>query len=295
MHYYHFKQPLGPTQANLSLAMKHLGWQLSEDKAEFSDNDLMSDNVLACFEHKHKLHYWLLHHGLNFAPNTVVLDELNLHLTLNKLQQEHNTSAWILKPALLNNGQGIRLFSDLSQVSQYFRQTNRYSGLHVLQQYIEQPLLINNHKFSLRMFVVLVPNGEPYLYPQGYLNVCQQPYEPNNLLNIDSHLTNEHLHLDKGSKNNQQLLMSNWSLYEEIYPQIERQCQKVFTPFAAQRKGCDAYGFLGVDFMLDSDKRLWLLEVNHGPCFPVTNEHPLFETLYQPFWREVVGRINNSY
>ena len=41
--------------------------------------------------------------------------------------------------------------------------------------------------------------------------------------------------------------------------------------------------------MLDETGRLWLLECNHGPCFPKLDEHPLQAPLYHRFWRELIN------
>ncbi len=43
--------------------------------------------------------------------------------------------------------------------------------------------------------------------------------------------------------------------------------------------------FLGVDLMLDNQENIFLLEMNHGPCFPTTPHHPLQCSLYEGFWR----------
>lgn len=291
MTYYHFNAPNGPTESNLSLAMEASGWQKSKEKAGFTDLNLLSDNALSCFEHKHKLHAWCLNKGLDFMPQTWVLDELFLHQSLEKLTALNLACQWILKPALLNNGAGIRIFSTLEAVKAHFRQTDRYAGLHVIQAYIDPPLLIDNKKFSLRMLVVLSENNGLYLHPEGYLNVCNTPYLKGEYHALSAHLTNEHL-TSEGKANNVQCLTSDWPLYRRLFPEISRQCQALFTPYTFDGMGKNRHGFLGVDFMLDENKRLWLLEVNHGPCFPTATEHPLFESLYRPFWRSVVRFIS---
>ena len=283
--------PLGPTEINLSQAFKRQGWQQKSGGSLFKNDNLLSDNSLSVFEHKHRLHAWLQKNKLNISPKTVILDELTLHKTLNALSTSHQVGPWILKPALLNNGHGIRLFYDLAEVAAYFQQNDRYSGLYVLQAYLANPMLWQKRKFSLRMFVVL-SHKRLYIHSEGYLNVCKTPYCLDDLTNLNAHLTNEHLCLN-GANNNEQMSTSDWPRFHEFMPEIKRQCEHVFLPFVLEQSlAKNTFGILGVDFMLDDKKRLWLLEVNHGPCFPTNNTHPLYESLYEPLWDKVVEEID---
>ena len=43
--------------------------------------------------------------------------------------------------------------------------------------------------------------------------------------------------------------------------------------------------------MLDDQDKMWLLEVNHGPCFPIESHHPLQEILYQKFWQSMIDQF----
>ena len=43
--------------------------------------------------------------------------------------------------------------------------------------------------------------------------------------------------------------------------------------------------FFGVDFFIDSEQRVWLIEVNHGPYFPIESDHDLQQSLCEVFWR----------
>jgi tubulin--tyrosine ligase len=49
--------------------------------------------------------------------------------------------------------------------------------------------------------------------------------------------------------------------------------------------------WFGFDLMLDRSHRLWLLEINHGPCFPIEDHHPLQRVLYDEFWRAMLNRF----
>ena len=68
---------------------------------------------------------------------------------------------WIVKPANLSRGRGIYLIDDVNEVN--------VEDTSVISRYISNPLLINGHKFDLRIYVV-VTSFEPlriYIYKEG--------------------------------------------------------------------------------------------------------------------------------
>jgi hypothetical protein len=187
------------------------------------------------------------------------------------------------------------LFESLEQVYQHYLSTDRLGGPHVLQQYVDRPHLLQGHKYSLRMFVVISNYCGSYLYPQGYFNIARQSYQPNDLSMLGAHLTNEHLPL-QGESAHHQIPTSQCPSFEGIYEKIvsavkqvlaalKRQAPELFFSLEAHA----AFSLFGFDFMLDEQLRLWLLEVNHGPCFPKSEHHPLQDYLYRDFWQKITG------
>lgn len=290
---FYFNPPLGPTEYNLKQTLITLGWHENDLSPFISDKNLLKDKQLEVFEHKHQLARWSHQHELKFTPQTFIVDELNIHQVLQQLENSEDKKRWILKPALLNNGKGLSICCSLNEIDTFFRSTERYGGKYILQQYLEPPLLFETKKFSLRVFVILTNQSKGYLYKHGYLNICQTPYQHNCYMNLNSHLTNEYLN-DDGSLNNSQFLSSKWPVFDKVLPMINKQCLELFKPWLAQTRAKQEiiqYGVLGLDFMLTDDFNLWLLEVNHGPCFPKNDDHPLFNYLYKPFWRHIVDEI----
>ena len=65
---------------------------------------------------------------------------------------------WIVKPANLSRGRGIYLIDDIAEVN--------VDDISVVSRYVSNPLLINGHKFDLRIYV-LVTSFDPlriYIY-----------------------------------------------------------------------------------------------------------------------------------
>lgn len=106
-----------------------------------------------------------------------------------KKSQLPTNNIWILKPAGLSRGRGIKLFSDLTQI-RLFLKTNEMHF--VAQKYIERPLLWNRRKFDLRVWV-LVTGINPlriWFYNKFYARRAAEDYDLSNIGDRFRHLTN---------------------------------------------------------------------------------------------------------
>ena len=77
---------------------------------------------------------------------------------------------WIVKPANMSRGRGIYIIDDVSEVS--------VDDLSIISRYISNPLLINGHKFDLRIYV-LVTSVDPlriYVFKEGLARFASQVY-----------------------------------------------------------------------------------------------------------------------
>ena len=278
-------------------------------RSSFSHDNLdFSPDLCVCLEQKHMLAKLVEYYCSHVMPKTYVLDEYNWSTCLSSLANEYYPDlhdmqdkidglSWILKPALLNNGQQIRIFDCLSQLEAYFLRRDRLAGPYVLQRYISEPDLINGCKYSLRFFVVITQEHGAFLYRQGYMNVALATYIKHDFSNLSAHLTNEHLNEHVVSV--AQIPTAGHPDYRHWYAQIRSLVKTVMNgaelafpqAFLAQKDR--TFAIFGFDFMLDSKKNVWLLEVNHGPCFPVEAEHPLQLTLYQQFWEAMIKQFVN--
>lgn len=90
-----------------------------------------------------------------------------------------------MKPANLSRGRGIHLIDDLREVN--------IDELSVISKYVSNPLLINGHKFDLRIYV-LVTSYEPlkiYVFKEGLARFATETYS--NVIDKNNnfvHLTN---------------------------------------------------------------------------------------------------------
>ena len=92
---------------------------------------------------------------------------------------------WIVKPANSSQGKGIHLIEDINELN--------VDDTSVISRYISNPLLINGHKFDLRIYVV-VTSYEPlrvYVFKEGLARFASESYSTKlNKNNKYIHLTN---------------------------------------------------------------------------------------------------------
>ncbi|KTC98982.1 Tubulin-tyrosine ligase family protein [Legionella erythra] len=297
---YHLDASLSPTHYNLSRYLSLQGWKATAFKclSRINDNTLrFSEPAAQTLEYKHLLAKLVADYCPQVAPQTFCIDEANWQDVVHHLVAIHaepppnEELAWILKPALLNNGQHIHLFKTPNALAAHYLNPRRMGGMHVLQRYLSPHLLRDERKYSIRLFVILTNYDGVYFYEDGYFNVALHPYVQD-FSDLRPHLTNEHL-LDP-EVNVIQIPAHRFAQFGHYLPQIDAILQQVMHglrydfPDAFHCGKQRAIALFGFDFMVDSQERVWLLEANHGPCFPVDDHHPLQAHLYQGFWQGLI-------
>jgi len=287
-----------PTFYNVSKYLQEQGWQYSQFhwRSHFSEKNFHFDTVAAeHLEYKHLLAKLVNQFCPHVMPKTYMINDQNWPFVLSNWYEDEADSTWILKPALMNNGQHIKIFQHPRELEAHYLNSNRIGGEHVLQRYITDPHLLRGHKYTIRLFVVLTNNMGGYLYPKGYFNVAQLPYQPQYFSDLRPHLTNEHL--DSNAPNVFQIPTEKFDFFPVIFPQIQAivletiLSLKTLYPNAFLYKKQKTIAIFGFDFIVDVSQRVWLLEANHGPCFPCSDAHPLQTALYHDFWQAFIANF----
>ncbi|MBA3537354.1 MAG: tubulin-tyrosine ligase [Tatlockia sp.] len=301
------KASQSPTHYNLSRYLLEQDWGLSPstEQADFSDENLQFNlETSEQLEYKHLLAQLVAKNCPALMPTTYCINDQNwpqvlnllakdFYLVNNHLLNQIDNLAWILKPSLMNNGKAIKIFQKLADLEKHYLSSKRLGGEHVLQRYLTNPhLLRDDRKYSIRMFVITTNYAGSFIYPYGYYNVALHPYAANDFKDLRSHLTNEHL---QGHEANVlQIPAQHFKAFSSLYPQIKKIVTAIIKglelshPHAFKTNKTRTLAIYGFDFLVDSTGRLWLLEANHGPCFPITDEHPLQSHLYYDFWQHFI-------
>lgn len=215
----------------------------------------------------------------SFYPETYLLPDEYSEM----LDAFPKSKLWIQKPAGGSRGNGIKVID-----------TPPSKGIKriVVQNYLDNPLLINGLKFDLRFYVAvtsLVPL-RIYLFDNGLVRLATEPYDSNHddITNRSAHLTNfsinkenENFHVTndladdgKGNKWSHRpfwpWLAANGFNPEEIRSRIEDAfattiiaCRETFRRQHNIRESFELFGF---DVMLAKDGDVHILEVNVSPA-----------------------------
>ena len=106
--------------------------------------------------------------------------------------QIHQGVWWVLKPEHGQGGEGITVHGDVKNMSERFGSCSADNEHYVVQAYIPNLLLLDNHKFDVRAFV-LIASTAPFVlfYHDGYLRVTVKEFS-DDLSDLGRHLTNTH-------------------------------------------------------------------------------------------------------
>lgn len=251
----------------------------------------------------------------NIAPRTWVLPADYSDFKAQFAGKKKKT--YILKPEASCQGRGIFLIKRIEEISS----NDRY----VAQEYLDKPLLIENLKFDLRIYV-LVAGCDPlriFVHRDGLARFATEEYEPPHNSNIEEmcmHLTNYAI-----NKNNPNFVFNEDSeqddvghkrslkstldcmrdegydvdkLWEDIKDIIIKTLCSAQPSLAHVYKSCQpddphngmCFELLGFDIILDDDCKPWLLEVNHTPSF--TTDSPLDWTIKKNVITDVIKLLN---
>lgn len=175
-------------------------------------------------------------------------------------------AVWVVKPAGGSCGVGVRCVKSLEAVIEYARSVEWKV---VAQRYVERPLLIRSKKFDIRQWI-LITSLKPlvvYGFSACYSRFAANDWSLENLDDKFAHLCNYSIQQDSSVMWHSDDLAEYIGDWESVLKQLHDIALGVAKVGARAGVTKVAHGFewLGLDVLLDSDYKAWLLEVNVSP------------------------------
>mmetsp|Transcript_122922 Transcript_122922/g.274484 ORF Transcript_122922/g.274484 Transcript_122922/m.274484 type:complete len:677 (-) Transcript_122922:157-2187(-) len=272
------------------------------------NNDIITSK--ARFLHTMRAHQDLTGESFAYHPSSYTSERAGDKLAALAEADTAPEAVWVLKPSRGLGGTGIELLRGAAALRERLFPAPRDLALEparapkpaegwVVQRYVESPLLVAGRKFDMRAYC-LVARTTPHLwfFRPGYCKVALEPYDISDLENRFGHLTNacvQRTHPQYRERRGQhiwseeqveaELITSGRRTAEQesLWPGVHEQMKRALAwIFEASREGLERragyFDLLGVDFILDEDLRLHLLEVNSNPAM-FFDSSPTLETL----------------
>jgi tubulin polyglutamylase TTLL5 len=126
--------------------------------------------------------------SFDIIPETYFLPGENMQF-IKKFREyslEASLNYWIMKPVGLSRGRGIELVTRIEDIA--------FNEPVVVQKYLDNPLLLEGHKFDMRIYVVVLSINplEAFVYREGFARISTEKYslDREDLGNKFIHLTN---------------------------------------------------------------------------------------------------------
>ncbi|CDW75061.1 tubulin-tyrosine ligase family protein [Stylonychia lemnae] len=233
----------------------------------------------------------------NFAPQTFALPQESE--ALQNYMKKYKEKTFIAKPQGGAEGLGIFLLKNFKELPPYTFQQE-----YIVQEYLDKPLLVDNKKFDLRIYV-MVTSVDPliaYIADEALVRFCTEDYQKpdrDNMHKILQHLTNFSLNKlsdkyvncqdineqNEATKRTLTALMQTLSTQgidtDYLFEQIKDCCTKALIaiqPFVLreqeqminmQKAQGDCFQILGFDIFIDDKLKAWLFEINDHPSLNI--------------------------
>ncbi|CAI5736397.1 unnamed protein product [Peronospora farinosa] len=197
---------------------------------------------------------------------------------------------WIMKPSATNKGAEVNVVKDFEKLRSI---VNEWTDIRewVVQEYIERPLLLRGRKFHIRVYVLAVGGLKVFVYQHCLVLCALEQYHPEDTDNNYSHITNT---FQQQSHPNfvesecvlllddiedilaEQGILDAADKKAKILKDIGRITADAFDAYKGEfsvfQPLPNCFEIYGVDFMIDEDFNVWLLEFNPGPDFKQTGD-----------------------
>jgi hypothetical protein len=210
--------------------------------------------------------------------------------TINDVNKLINNKLYIVKPVEGFAGVGVKVFNSTNKIKDYiknFKVPNNKKYIKVknwiIEDYINNPLLINEKKFHMRLILLLtLKNNISKIFLHKYAEILPAKHKYNTK-NMNIHIHNTH---GNTSTSSEKMLFP--SDFEKIFGKVKRkmiqkQIKILFKTlkkinlfnFNCYENGKNGFEFYGVDIIITDKFKIKCLEINSKPGLPTKPKYTL--------------------
>ena len=160
---------------------------------------------------------------------------------------------FFLKNIYSNGGNNVYVVNSFESMNKII---NKEYSKYILQEEVNNMLLIDDCKTTLRIYVLITDKKEIFLYKNGKVYVYKTKYIRES---TDNKIHNDVYNSVKYEN------YTDADYYEKTFHKIKDICFLSIRPFIIDKYFNDKYIILGADFILDSDYNPYLIEINTYP------------------------------
>ena len=225
------------------------------------------------------------------------MEHITKDLDLNKFVEDNKIV--IIKPEPGYGGHGIRIFKSADKIHEYIKnkkftnEEKRFFNVKsprkwLVQEYMNNPLLLNKRKFHLRVMVLFILKNNKFkvfIYKKFIPILAKKEYKTNSY-------NNKNIHNTHAKSLTKELLIEGIEMYDKlknrelIDNQIIHICKKTspYVIFKTYPKNKVAFRYVGYDFMVTENYDVKLIELNQNPGFNSFSTH-----IHKSFWKGMVN------
>ncbi|MCP4981793.1 MAG: tubulin--tyrosine ligase family protein [Gammaproteobacteria bacterium] len=234
--------------------------------------------------------------GIDFYPDSYRLyDQTECNAFFDQLSDNLNPEqVWILKPANLSRGVGMRIFREFDGLRRQFQEGDLSEPVvspdtdYIAQRYITQPLLLEGKKSEIRIYwmIASVDPVRVLMFDEGTVRLTTLPYSLDDLDNPLMHLANTYQQKLHGGSDkaatlkwtfgqlqrylSEDLEIAAPNFLEAVLKPCIRVCLKevvnaVIDELRDTQSEATCFGVYGADVILDASLKPWLTEIQKNP------------------------------